>query len=112
MHALTAVVHTLGPDPEAMLKSLGAVAFWVALAIIFAECGLLIGFFLPGDSLLFIVGMLIAQGFIAVNIGVAVLLLILVAILGNIALNSGRNPWQYCRILDRNESRASPIQTP
>ena len=84
MHAFTAVVHTLGPDPEAMLKSLGAVAFWVSLAIIFAECGLLIGFFLPGDSLLFIVGMLIAQGFIAVNIGVAILLLILAAILGNI----------------------------
>jgi len=84
MHALTAVVHTLGPDPEAMLKSLGAVAFWAALAIIFAECGLLIGFFLPGDSLLFIVGMLIAQGFIAINIGVAILLLILAAILGNI----------------------------
>ena len=84
MHALTSLVQSLGPDPEALLKSLGAVAFWVALAIIFAECGLLIGFFLPGDSLLFIVGMLIAQGFIAINIGVAVLLLIIAAIIGNI----------------------------
>lgn len=84
MHALTSLVQSLGPDPEALLKSLGAVAFWVALAIIFAECGLLIGFFLPGDSLLFVVGMLIAQGFIAINIGVAVLLLITAAIIGNI----------------------------
>ncbi len=84
MHALTSLVQSLGPDPEALLKSLGAVAFWVALAIIFAECGLLIGFFLPGDSLLFVVGMLIAQGFIAINIGVAVLLLIIAAIIGNI----------------------------
>lgn len=84
MNALTSLVQTLGPDPEVMLKSLGAVAFWVALAIIFAECGLLIGFFLPGDSLLFVVGMLIAQGFITINIGVAVLLLILAAIIGNI----------------------------
>jgi membrane-associated protein len=84
MHALTSLVQSLGPDPEALLKSLGAVAFWVALAIIFAECGLLIGFFLPGDSLLFIVGMLIAQSFIAINIGVAVLLLIIAAIIGNI----------------------------
>ena len=84
MHALTTVVDALGPDPEALLKSFGAVAFWVVLGIIFAECGLLIGFFLPGDSLLFVTGMLIAQGFIAINIGVAVVLLIAVAIIGNI----------------------------
>jgi membrane-associated protein len=30
------------------------------VAIIFAECGLLIGFFLPGDSLLFTAGLLVA----------------------------------------------------
>ncbi|GDX31223.1 cytochrome o ubiquinol oxidase [Actinomycetes bacterium] len=84
MHALSSLVQSLGPDPEALLKSFGAVAFWVALAVIFAECGLLIGFFLPGDSLLFVVGMLIAQGFIAINIGLAILLLILAAIIGNI----------------------------
>ena len=84
MHALTTVVDALGPDPEALLRSFGAVAFWVVLGIIFAECGLLIGFFLPGDSLLFITGMLIAQGFIAFNIWGAVALLIAVAILGNI----------------------------
>nr|WP_307874672.1 VTT domain-containing protein [Frankia nepalensis] len=34
----------------------------VMLLIIFAESGLLIGFFLPGDSLLFTYGMLIARG--------------------------------------------------
>ena len=84
MHALTTVVDALGPDPEALLRSFGAVAFWVVLGIIFAECGLLIGFFLPGDSLLFITGMLIAQGFIAFNIWGAVALLIAVAILGNV----------------------------
>ena len=84
MHALTTVVDALGPDPEALLRSFGTVAFWVVLGIIFAECGLLIGFFLPGDSLLFITGMLIAQGFIAFNIWGAVALLIAVAILGNV----------------------------
>jgi membrane-associated protein len=84
MHALTTVVDALGPDPEALLRNFGTVAFWVVLGIIFAECGLLIGFFLPGDSLLFVTGMLIAQGFIAINIGVAVVLLIAVAIIGNI----------------------------
>ena len=84
MHVLTTVVHTIGIDPEPTLRNLGAVAFWVVLAIIFAECGLLIGFFLPGDSLLFIVGMLIAQGVIGMNIGLAIALLIIAAIVGNI----------------------------
>lgn len=80
-------VQALGPswlNPETLLKSLGDIAFWVVLAIIFAECGLLIGFFLPGDSLLFITGLFIAQGFISINIWVASLVLIAAAIIGNI----------------------------
>ena len=77
----------LGPswlDPETILRNLGDFAFIAAVFIVFAECGLLIGFFLPGDSLLFVVGLLIAQGFITVNLGMAVLVLIIAAILGNI----------------------------
>ena len=66
-----------------MLTNFGDIAFWVVLAIIFAECGLLIGFFLPGDSLLFVTGLFIAQGFISMNIWVAALLLTISAILGN-----------------------------
>lgn len=67
-----------------MLNSLGGIAFWVALGIIFAECGILLGFFLPGDSLLFVVGLFIAQGSIEMNIWLACTLLILAAIAGNI----------------------------
>lgn len=81
------VVPALGPswlNPETLLTSLGDIAFWVVLAIIFAECGLLIGFFLPGDSLLFVTGLFIAQGFITVNIWLASVLLIIAAILGNL----------------------------
>lgn len=55
----------LGPswlDPQTLLDSLGDWALWGALAIVFAECGLLIGFFLPGDSLLFTAGLLSANG--------------------------------------------------
>lgn len=82
----------LGPDwlnPETMLTSLGAIAFWVVLGIIFAECGLLIGFFLPGDSLLFITGLFIAadaaNGFhIDINIAVACTLLAIAAFVGNL----------------------------
>jgi membrane-associated protein len=70
-------------DPEAILERLGPWAFWGAVAIIFAECGLLIGFFLPGDSLLFVVGMFIAQGFIDVPVPLAGLILTISAIAGN-----------------------------
>ena len=83
--ALTAVP-ALGPDwldPQ-NLDRFGTAAFWIAMAIIFAECGLLIGFFLPGDSLLFMVGLFIASGVIDIPIGVACLLLSLAAIAGNL----------------------------
>jgi membrane-associated protein len=46
-------------DPNALIASFGLVG--IAL-IVFAESGLLIGFFLPGDSLLFAAGILAATG--------------------------------------------------
>lgn len=84
MHATSMAIQALGPDLEGTLRNLGDIAFWVVLGIIFAECGILIGFFLPGDSLLFITGLLIASGAISVNIYVACILLIIAAILGNV----------------------------
>ncbi|MGI9135902.1 MAG: VTT domain-containing protein [Candidatus Nanopelagicales bacterium] len=86
MTPLMTAVTALGPswlNPETMLHNLGDIAFWVVLGIIFAECGLLIGFFLPGDSLLFITGLFIAQNFISVNIWLAAILLTISAVLGN-----------------------------
>ncbi len=71
-------------DPETLLTNLGPWAFWGAVAIIFAECGLLIGFFLPGDSLLFVVGIFIAQGFIDLQLWIAATILALAAMLGNL----------------------------
>lgn len=56
--------------------------FGVAL-IVFAESGLLIGFFLPGDSLLFTTGLLIHAGFLDINIHLAVLVLFLAAVIGD-----------------------------
>ncbi len=46
-------------DPNSLLSSLGAIG---VLLVLFAETGLLIGFFLPGDSLLFTAGLLCTAG--------------------------------------------------
>jgi membrane-associated protein len=49
--------------------------------IVFSETGLLVGFFLPGDSLLVTAGLLAAAGFF--NVGLLIPLLILCAVCGN-----------------------------
>lgn len=50
----------LGPswlDPQTIIDSVGLIGL---LLVVFAESGLLVGFFLPGDSLLFTAGLLVA----------------------------------------------------
>lgn len=44
-----------------LLYSLGPAALLLVMAVVFAESGLLLGFFLPGDSFLFISGALVAS---------------------------------------------------
>lgn len=57
---------------------------WIAVVlVIFAESGLMVGFFLPGDSLLFVAGTLVQQGIFNINIGLFVALLFTAAIIGN-----------------------------
>ncbi|HEX8390405.1 MAG TPA: VTT domain-containing protein [Candidatus Saccharimonadales bacterium] len=51
--------------------------------IIFAESGLLIGFFLPGDSLLFTAGFLVSQNILDFNIHLLALILFVAAALGD-----------------------------
>jgi len=55
----------------------------VACLIVVAETGLLLGFFLPGDSLLFTVGLMIGGGVIDSPIWLACLSIALSAILGD-----------------------------
>jgi|SRR5579872_2449291 len=50
---LTITLHDL-IDPKFYIENGG---LWVLLFIVFAETGLMVGFFLPGDSLLFVAGM-------------------------------------------------------
>lgn len=60
LSALTAQIAALGLDPQKLLEAFGTFATIGLFLIIFAESGLLIGFFLPGDSLLFTAGLLAA----------------------------------------------------
>jgi membrane-associated protein len=71
-------------DPEGLLKGFGSLALFAACLILFIECGLLVGVILPGDSLLFIVGMLIASNFITTPLAIALLLMSICAIVGNL----------------------------
>jgi membrane-associated protein len=62
METLNAIIQTLLlwlQNPETLIASVGLVGLTI---IIFAETGLLIGFFLPGDSLLFSAGLFAAGG--------------------------------------------------
>jgi membrane-associated protein len=70
-------------DPQWLLDRFGGQFFWVSVAIVFIECGLLFPI-LPGDSLLFAVGLFVAEGSIDVNIVVACLILTLAAFIGNV----------------------------
>jgi len=78
------IVHTSVLNPNDLLTKLGSIAFFAVLAIIFTECGILLGLILPGDSLLFITGMFIASGQIKVNIWLAIALIAIAAIIGNL----------------------------
>jgi membrane-associated protein len=79
----TVMTLALGPswlDPNTMLDRFG---IWGLLLVVFAESGLLIGFFLPGDSLLFTCGLLITAGTLDFPLWAAVALICVAAILGD-----------------------------
>ncbi|MFB7499732.1 DedA family protein [Streptomyces sp. NPDC056161] len=73
----------LGPswlDPNYLLDTYSV---WGLLLVVFAESGLLIGFFLPGDSLLFTAGLLITSGQLDFPLWGAIALICVAAILGD-----------------------------
>ena len=65
---------------EALISSVGVAGI---AAIVFAESGLLIGFFLPGDSLLFTAGFLVQAGIIKFDIFALMAILFVAAVLGD-----------------------------
>ncbi len=88
-------------SPDHLIWTFGATGLAV---ILFAECGLLIGFFLPGDTLLFAAGIGIAIGSFKLSLATALIVAPLGAIAGNlvgycIGLRAGP------RVFDRPNSR-------
>jgi membrane-associated protein len=78
-------------DPNWLLSQFGPEFFWISLLIVFIECGLLFPF-LPGDTLLFALGLFVATDQIHVFPGgrvvallASLLLMWAAAVLGNIA---------------------------
>lgn len=71
-------------NPEVLIPAMGP---WVVLglcAILFAECGLLLGFFLPGDTLLFFTGIFHASGAIKTPLWLLMVYMIAAAFVGNL----------------------------
>ena len=68
---------------EAIINQYHAVTYLILFAIIFAETGFVVTPFLPGDSLLFAAGALIAAGNTGLSIYVLALILIVAAFTGN-----------------------------
>ena len=85
IHAIIDFLRTLTtPDRLIALLSTG-MSGWLGYAfltcIVFAETGLLVGFVLPGDSLLFTIGVVAGAGHL--NIGVMIALLVCACMLGD-----------------------------
>jgi membrane-associated protein len=70
-------------DPQHLIgPGMGLWALVIVCAIIFAETGLLIGFLLPGDTLLFFAGLLTFTGVITIPIWIVVIAVVVAAFLG------------------------------
>jgi len=67
-------------EPGQLISTFGLIGI---LVIVFAECGLLVGFFLPGDSLLFTAGLLVARNDISQPLWLVCVLICIAAIAGN-----------------------------
>jgi membrane-associated protein len=55
-------------DPHALIDGAGPLGVLIVCAIVFAETGLLVGFILPGDTLLVITGLLTFNGVVGIDI--------------------------------------------
>jgi membrane-associated protein len=90
----------LGLEPDKLIRTFGTIGVF---AIIFAESGLLVGFFLPGDSLLMAAGLFSARGDLP-NVAILAIGCAVAAIAGDqVGYALGRNAGPH--IFNRPESR-------
>lgn len=68
---------------EALLTFITNFGPFAVAAVVFAETGLMVGFFLPGDSLIFTAGFLVQQQIFHINIHTFVVMLVTASIVGN-----------------------------
>jgi membrane-associated protein len=90
LHLLPQLAGMSWMDPNWWLDQFGQEFFWVSAAIIFAECGLFFPF-LPGDTLLFAIGLFISgdkldvvPGGHGIDLAAALLILSVAGFLGNV----------------------------
>jgi membrane-associated protein len=81
---LSTVLAASPVDPKSLLETFGVLGIF---GIVFAETGLMVGFFLPGDSLLVLAGLTAAVGAqsklnVDVNLGVVLVGLFIAAVVG------------------------------
>ncbi|QYF73177.1 DedA family protein [Cryobacterium sp. PAMC25264] len=97
-------VHAAGVlDPQSIIAGAGLWGLAVVCAIVFVETGLLVGFFLPGDTLLFFTGVLALSGVISQPLWVVIPAIAVSAALGDqVGYLIGRTTGP--RIFDRRES--------
>jgi membrane-associated protein len=69
-------------DPEQLVRAFGPWALWGVAFVVFAECGLFA--ILPGDSLLFTVGLLTASGVVPHSMVFVCAVLTVAAVAGNV----------------------------
>jgi len=105
MTDLLAIFRDLPGFLDGFIAEHGPWVYALLFAIIFAETGLIILPFLPGDSLLFTVGALAARG--SMNVWMISLLLIVAAILGD-AVNYHIGKWLGPRVCCRVPGPDSP----
>jgi membrane-associated protein len=82
MHPMAAAVLANPISPDQLLSGSGALL--VLAIVLFAECGLLVGFFLPGDTLLFAAGVSLATGAITSSLAAFLIVAPIAAIAGNL----------------------------
>jgi membrane-associated protein len=70
-------------DPDHLIRAAGPYALWVVAFIVFAECGLFA--ILPGDSLLFTIGLFVAAKIVSYPLWLVLIVLTVAAVAGNVS---------------------------